>query len=226
MRHEPEAADHARAFDSFEFRWRLAGRHECFAFRLPFTGELLQESVFFNRPWHFLAGRICGGWFFCSSAHIISFFLLVLADVFQFKEMTNGPSRAGHRLPIFWSNELAIALALDVGWTKELLIPFRRSHRIPRRSRDIPCWNGRSGRFLGNGTGYTQTQRSSAKQPKKRNSGLTKAKFAVCCSEGLPTAVRRTHRRSDMSFAWRSLGRDPRNTSLPSLSGVAREFAS
>ena len=74
LRNEPEAADHAGALDSFKLgRW-LARRHECFAFRLPFTDELLQQSVFFNRPGHLLAGCILGEGFFCSSAH--NFFVL------------------------------------------------------------------------------------------------------------------------------------------------------
>ena len=75
LRNEPEAADHARAFDTFEFGRRLAGSHEGLAFGLPFTDELLQQSVFFDRSGHLLAGRILGGCFFCSSAH--SSFLLI-----------------------------------------------------------------------------------------------------------------------------------------------------
>jgi hypothetical protein len=78
LRDEPEPADQAGAFDSPEFRRWLSRGHECLAFRLPFADKLLKQFVFFDRSGHFLAGgRILGRWFFCNSAHIFPFLLMV-----------------------------------------------------------------------------------------------------------------------------------------------------
>ena len=102
LRNKPKAADHAGAFDAFEFRRRLPGGHECFAFRLPFPDKLFKQSVFFNRSGHFLAGRrILGGW---SSVAVLIAFLRCFNSFRWFvrlKEMTNDLPRAGHRRIFF-----------------------------------------------------------------------------------------------------------------------------